>query len=183
MDGTSGSAKGTFKIPMLKLRDIIQCMAEMGIEATKEELQEPEHHKEKLRKIYKATVRHDDVVVCFVIISLTIRLNKRQLKYCTGMTEKYFGSSPEQLAKAQTLDHPELHQNFGTIPFFNAMRKMMKACGYDSFSLRDLDYPEAPRVRVQLSAIINDAKFVQRHMEVREKLKERVRRCFVENRR
>jgi len=43
--------------PVLKPNDIQKCMSELGFDMTKEELQEPAHHKEKLRKAFQFLVR------------------------------------------------------------------------------------------------------------------------------
>ena len=59
MDLTSSSASGPtqFVFPILKSVDILQCMSELGIEMTKQELAEPQRHKEKLRQIFMCLVR------------------------------------------------------------------------------------------------------------------------------
>jgi hypothetical protein len=49
-------SRKAFQFPVLKPAMIIQCLAELGCEITKEELEEPQHHKEKIRKIFMTMV-------------------------------------------------------------------------------------------------------------------------------
>lgn len=106
---------------------------------------------------------------------------KPQLEHCIGKTDEDFAASPEITAKAQTLEHPQLHEDFYELKFFLAMRQMMDTCGYDSFSWRDLHSPTAKRVRDQLSAIINLAKFRKETIGIYAELSEPVSHCFVED--
>lgn len=46
-----------FIFPVLKPAEIQQCMLELGTELSEEELQDPAHHKEKLRKVFTFLVR------------------------------------------------------------------------------------------------------------------------------
>ena len=52
MNGGGGAPVMGFIFPILKPTEIQQCMNELGTELTKEELDDPVHHKEKLRKIF-----------------------------------------------------------------------------------------------------------------------------------
>jgi hypothetical protein len=47
-----------FIFPILKPIEIQQCMHELGTELTNDELNDPAHHKEKLRKIFTFLVRY-----------------------------------------------------------------------------------------------------------------------------
>ena len=58
----TGAPLQGFIYPILKPADIIQCLSEIGIEISRDELQNPGHHKEKLRKIFTALVR---TVLCY----------------------------------------------------------------------------------------------------------------------
>jgi hypothetical protein len=58
MDLTANSSSPQFIFPILKSTDILQCMFELGIEMSKEELMEPQRHKEKLRQIFVQLVRN-----------------------------------------------------------------------------------------------------------------------------
>jgi Nuf2 family len=58
MNGGGGGVPVTgFIFPILKPTEIQQCMNELGTELTNEELNDPAHHKEKLRKIFTFLVR------------------------------------------------------------------------------------------------------------------------------
>jgi hypothetical protein len=64
--GGSGGAPVTgFIFPILKPSEIQQCMHELGTELTNDELTDPAHHKEKLRKIFIFLVRFFAVVCSF----------------------------------------------------------------------------------------------------------------------
>jgi hypothetical protein len=60
MDLTTNSSSPPthFIFPILKSGEILQCMSELGIEMSKEELTEPQRHKEKLRQIFVHLVRN-----------------------------------------------------------------------------------------------------------------------------
>jgi hypothetical protein len=58
--GNGGAPVTGFIFPILKPTDIQQCMYELGTELTSEELNDPAHHKEKLRKIFTFLVRNTE---------------------------------------------------------------------------------------------------------------------------
>jgi hypothetical protein len=67
-----------FIFPILKPADIQICMAELGAELSQEELQDPAHHKEKLRKVFTflvrcACARNDRHLCCIVQESVCCR--------------------------------------------------------------------------------------------------------------
>jgi hypothetical protein len=43
--------------PLLKVQEIIECLAEMNIEVTETELEEPARYKDKLRSVFERLVR------------------------------------------------------------------------------------------------------------------------------
>jgi hypothetical protein len=58
MDLTTHSQTPTqFIFPILKHSDILQCMSELEIELNKQELAEPNRHKERVRKVFVKLVR------------------------------------------------------------------------------------------------------------------------------
>ncbi|KAL3914608.1 MAG: hypothetical protein SGARI_000033 [Bacillariaceae sp.] len=108
-----------YLFPMLKSKELLQCLEEMGVEIefTKQELTEPQRHKDKVRKVFWHV-----------------------LDYCCGIRE-------EHIQKKE-------------------MRKLMKTCGVVDFSWKDLHYPTAKRLRCQLSALINFAKFREEQLPI-----------------
>lgn len=136
--------------PVLKNSDILQCMSEVGIEVSKTELTEPQRHKDKVRKVFW-----------------------HLLDYCCGVTEEEFqGKTPKGLSEVVPENERELHDDFVDILFFKEMRQFMKTCGITDFSWKDLHYPTAKRLRCQLSAIINMAKFREEQLGLYEQLNE-----------
>lgn len=81
------------------------------------------------------------------------------------------------LQQASELTHGELHQEFSELAFFQALRECLSTCGYTDFSWRDLYAPTSKRLRHQLSAIINLAKFREEQIKVYGELNEPVRYC------
>ena len=46
-----------FAIPILKVHELVDLLEEIGVQLTREELDDPARHKEKLRKVWVAMVR------------------------------------------------------------------------------------------------------------------------------
>ena len=76
--------------------------------------------------------------------------------------------------KAQAMPYEHLHEDFGDLKFFLALRDLLQTCGYNAFSWRDLYAPTFKRLRLQLSAIINLAKFREEQLKVYAELNEPV---------
>jgi kinetochore protein Nuf2 len=136
-----------FIFPILKSGEILQCMKELGIEIQKVELTEPQRHKEKLRKVFW-----------------------QLLDICCGLTE----DDLQKLAPKvhDTVRFPQIHDNFLDLLFFQKLKECLKTCGFHDFSWKDLHVPTAKRFRVQLSAIINMAKFREEQLKVYAELNE-----------
>lgn len=127
--------KQTYSFPLLKTDEIVKCLNELGIPVRQEELQDPEKHKDSCRQMLE----------CLAEI-------------CTGVTKEELNQVA--FAGQDAVRHPELHEE--SIPKFNHFRaccKMMEICDIPDFSLKDIMNPTAPRLRRQLSGIINFAKF------------------------
>ena len=128
--------------PLLKTPEIVKCLNELGIPARQEELQEPENHQEGCRKILE----------CLAEI-------------CTGISKDELNQP--SYAGLHAVGHPELHEE--SIPKFNNFRaccKMMEICEVKDFSVKDIMFPTATRLRTQLSGIINFAKFREERLQL-----------------
>ena len=68
--------------------------------------------------------------------------------------------------------YPELHQEFNELQFYTCLRDLMTMAGYASFSWRDIHCPTSKRLRYQLSAIINLAKYREEQLRVYAELNE-----------
>lgn len=76
-------------------------------------------------------------------------------------------------AAIDALEFPELHdESIPAIAFLNALNRLMLASGIKDFSLRDLYKPEAARLRRNLSAVINFAKFREEKLAAYTQLQE-----------
>lgn len=135
-----------YLFPMLKSKELLQCLEEMGVEIefTKQELTEPQRHKDKVRKVFWHV-----------------------LDYCCGIREEHIQKKvPTNLEGIVPENELELHEDFLDVLFFKEMRKLMKTCGVVDFSWKDLHYPTAKRLRCQLSALINFAKFREEQLPI-----------------
>jgi len=139
-----------FIFPVLKNSEILQCLDELGIEVSKSELAEPHRYREKIRKIFWQLLEH-----------------------CSGVTEDDIEKKcPTNLERFVSKEETELHENFVDVLFFQAMRKLMKTCGILDFSWKDIHVPASKRLRCQLSATINMAKFREEQLKIYAELNE-----------
>lgn len=139
-----------FIFPVLKNGEVLQCLEELGIEVCKSELAEPQRYREKIRKIFWQLLEH-----------------------CTGLTEEDIEKRiPKNLDPFVAPEEAELHENFVDVLFFKEMRKLMYTCGIVDFSLKDIHVPTSKRLRCQLSATINMAKFREEQLKIYAELNE-----------
>ena len=136
---TGGMAPQTqYIFPILKTAEILSCCAEVEVELTKAELTEPQRHRERVRKVLS-----------------------QFLDLCFGISEEELAKqllSPEELK--EQVEFPELHEDhLMDVVFFRELSKAMRVVGVYDFSFKDLYHPVAKRFRVQMSALINMAKF------------------------
>jgi kinetochore protein Nuf2 len=144
-----------YLFPLLKSNDLLICLEELFIQyVTKAELTEPQRHKEKIRHLFWDL-----------------------LELCTGLTEEMLSSrSP----KTDGLKHPDLHDALTDVLFFKELRKLLATCGFYDFSWKDLHAPTSKRLRCQLSAIINLAKFREEQLHKYAELNEPRARILVD---
>ena len=124
-----------FAFPVLKVAGIAQCLHDIGISVTDDELLNPEKNLDQIKFIFEQLA-----------------------ELCTGITREEM-AQPAFLG-LNSLNYPELHDD--SVPRLNSFRacgKMMELCGIQDFTLKDFITPTAKRVRRQLSGIINFAKF------------------------
>jgi len=124
-----------FAFPVLKVGAIVQCMHELGINVTEDEVLNPDKHADQCRHMFEQLA-----------------------EVCTGITKEEI-AQPAFLG-LNALNYPELHEE--SVPRLNSYRaccKMMEICGIQDFTVKDFITPTAKRVRRQLSGIINFAKF------------------------
>lgn len=139
-----------FIFPVLKNVEILQCLDELGIEVCKTELAEPQRHREKIRKIFWQLLEH-----------------------CCGITEEDIEKQcPTNLDEFVAPAEAELHDNFVDMLLFKELRKMMGTCGIVDFSWKDIHVPTSKRLRCQLSATINMAKFREEQLKIYAELNE-----------
>lgn len=126
-------AAQVYSFPLLKPSEIFACVREMRIPVEADEI----------RACEPAAVRR----VLEVFLESVVGLTRED------MTQPKFSG-------LGALSYPEIHQeSIPELTFFRAARRLMAACGVDDFGLRDVLAPSPKRVRRQLSALINFAKF------------------------
>jgi kinetochore protein Nuf2 len=83
---------------------------------------------------------------------------EKLVEYCIGTTAEELNQP--KFAGLAALDYPDLHTaSISQLNSFRECGKMMELCGIYDFTMKDFMFPTAKRVRKQLSAIINFAKF------------------------
>ncbi|CAH0481159.1 unnamed protein product [Peronospora belbahrii] len=126
-------AVGVYSFPLLKPREIFACLGEMRVLVSEEDI----------RACDPAAVR--TVLEAFI--------------------ENTMGVTREDMAQIafpglSTLSFPEIHaESIPELIFYRKAQMLLAACGVDDFGLRDVLHPTPKRVRRQLSALINFAKF------------------------
>lgn len=127
--------KESFSFPPLKAKEITQCLHQLGITVTEEELVHPEKHADQIRRIYEY------------------------------LTELCMGVSREEIQQPafsglHQLSFPELHEDsIPQINSFRACQKLLEVCGIHDFTIKDFMAPVPKRLIRQMSGIINFAKF------------------------
>ncbi len=132
---TTTRQQPAFRFPIIPVKEIILCLGELGLQITESELQNPDNHKESIR-----------------------RTLEQLAEIFTGMSRDEMNQPA--FSGLSMLNHPELHEE--SVPVLNSYRachKLMEICGIPNFSVKDLLSPTSKRLIHQLSGIINYAKF------------------------
>lgn len=125
----------TFSFPILKTSEIVQCLNELNIPVTEDEIVNPEKNKDQCKRILEHLA-----------------------EICTGISQQEI--SQPAFSGLSVLVYPELHdESIPQINTFRACSKMMEVCGIQDFTIKDFMAPQTKRFRKQLSGIINFAKF------------------------
>ena len=124
-----------FSFPLLKPPDILQCLYELEIRMSEEELNQCDKHRESVRRVFE-----------------------QLMEMCIGVTKEELAQPA--FSGLQSLNYPELHEDsVSELAHFRAIHRMMAACGVHDFSVMDMLAPNHKRLKRQLSAVINFAKF------------------------
>ena len=164
LDPTMEMKQSAFSFPTMKLADIKVCLDAISCRVTDSELRDPSGHKDTHQRVLETLV-----------------------ELCTGVTEAEL--KQPAFDGLVELNNPELHED--SVPRLNSFRaigKMMKICGVEDFSMRDISHPDPKRFRRQLSGILNFAKFREERMSMlleitgkREEALNNLRRVQLEN--
>uniref|UniRef100_A0A7S2XTJ4 Kinetochore protein Nuf2 n=1 Tax=Attheya septentrionalis TaxID=420275 RepID=A0A7S2XTJ4_9STRA len=143
MDHTGGLQQ-SYAFPMLKNAEIMQCMSELGLEMTEDQLMQPNRHRDVVRRVF------------IMLVDL-----------CLGMSEVELRAPSEAVKKQrQSLSYPSLHEDsVNDLKLLNASIKLMGICGVHDFGMKDFHSPTAKKFRRQLSGAINLAKFREDRLE------------------
>lgn len=105
----------------------------------------------------------------------TIYNQSPQLENCAGVQEADLEAPKAVTDKVASMPFADLHgEGISDIKFFVALRKCLRTCGVYDFSWKDLHAPTAKRLRWQLSAFINLAKFREDQLPIYSELNEPV---------
>lgn len=122
-----------YSFPLLKTPDILQCMSDLQIPFTADDL---------LRPTLQCMLAVYDAFADMLM----------------GVTREDY--SQPSYAALEFLTHPEIYsESLALMGFFKHLHKLMMEVGIQDFNLRDIIKPEPARVRRILSAVINFAKF------------------------
>lgn len=139
----------SFSFPLLKNADIINCMSELGVPLTADELSEPARHKDRVREVF------------VMLIEFGLGVTEAELRTPSAAVQ----------AKRAALPHPELHEeSLSEIKFLKKCMKFMKVCGLHDFGWKDLNAPTSKRFRRQLSGAINFARFREELLPIYDEL-------------
>lgn len=139
--------KNNYSFPILKNKNILSCLHELGIGLQLEQLKEPKC--EQMKAVYE-----------------------RFVNFMTG--ESLEQLKQPKLEAMDQLQYPELHEE--SIPESNILKKcidLLRAAGIDDISMRDILFPEYNKTRRNLSALINFAKFREERMQLYEEYQAR----------
>jgi kinetochore protein Nuf2 len=146
-NGNSG-ARTMYSFPELRIAEILQCMGDLRIPLSEAELTKP-------------------------TTSIVQRIFESFADIFMGISKEQLGQQPT-FQVVETLEHPDLHlDSINMVAFYRLMLRLMIEVGIEDFSLRDLIKPEAPRLRLILSAVINFAKFREEQLAVFEEFSRR----------
>ncbi|RKP04575.1 Nuf2 family-domain-containing protein [Thamnocephalis sphaerospora] len=134
-------SKGSFIFPTLKNQEIVECMEDMQIPFTSEDLQRPTQS--RMQTVYEQ--------FCDVLMGVT----REEIEAVDG--------------SALDLEYADIYQDsLVLMSFYRQLLRIMLVVGVEDFSFRDLVKPEPGRVRRIMSAIINFVKFREERMVVLE---------------
>lgn len=138
-----------YSFPELKSAEILQCMEDLRIPLGEAELAKP---------------------TCQIVQ----RVFEAFAEIFMGVPRDQISGSQPAFRIVESLEHPDLHiDSINLISFYRLIMKLMVEIGIEDFSLRDLIRPEAPRLRLILSAVINFAKFREEQLSVFEEFSRR----------
>lgn len=129
----NGAVQQVYSFPLLKPSEIFACVREMQIPVSEDEIRNCEPS--AIRKVLE------------VFIESIMGVTREEM-------------NQPAFAGLSALGYPELHEeSIPELAFFRTATKLLTACGVYDFGLRDVLTPTPKRVRRQLSALINFAKF------------------------
>lgn len=131
-----------YSFPELKSSEILQCMEDLRIPLSDQELNKP-----------------SPMIVQRILESFA--------DIFMGIPKDHFNSVQPSFGVMEMLEYPDLHMDsISLITFYRTILRLMIEVGVEDFSLRDLIRPEGPRLRLILSAVINFAKFREEQLAV-----------------
>ena len=137
----------SYSFPILSEKEIVQCLHELGMKATVEQIQKPTY--EIVQHIFENLV----VLLC-------------------GVTSEEL--QQPVFAAIDAIEYAELHdESIPAMAFFVQTAKLLQSSGVKDFSMKDLHKPEGARLKKSLSAVINFAKFREEKLVAYTELQEK----------
>lgn len=137
-------SKPIYSFPELRISEILQCMEDLRISLQESEIVKPTC--QTVQRLFEAFIA---IFTGRKMVDAEVSIN----------------------AAAEALENPDLHiEAIGLISFFRAAQKLAIRVGINDFTLRDIIKPEAPRLKLILSGIINFAKFREEQLSLFEEL-------------
>jgi kinetochore protein Nuf2 len=137
----------SYSFPILSEKEIVQCLHELGMKTTVEQIQKPTY--EIVQHIFENLV----VLLC-------------------GVTREEL--QQPVFAAIDAIEYAELHdESIPAMAFFVQTAKLLRSSGVKDFSMKDLHKPEGARLKKSLSAVINFAKFREEKLVAYTELQEK----------
>eukprot|EP00898_Chlorokybus_atmophyticus_P007462 jgi/Chlat1/7717/Chrsp66S07191 len=136
----------SYSFPILPNAEILACLQELELPLSEQDLLKPSY--EVVKPVYDG------------FLHLLMGMTREELQ------QPVFSAINE-------LEYPEMHdESIGHLAFDRAVSRLMQASGVSDFTFQDIAKPDHKRLRRNLSAVINFAKFREEKLSAYQQLQE-----------